>query len=216
MSYIASSLMLTNEPLRLGRRRVLAAPRLSGAVAVVTTVYFLNFDEHVGVEARQAVAAERGQHDRLVRRDLQQLADLFARPRGVPRDERDVLDVREALEPARHRQPQRHRRLGVGAANRRQQRRREAHARIVGVDPVPREVAEPDRRDARRCADREGERRDVADDQPGAELAQRRASRWPRASPGRCGTTAARRMLSASSSVSASTCTTPVSHSSVL
>ena len=136
-------------------------------------MYFLNFDRLRGVEARQPVAAERREHDRLVGRDLQDLADFRPRARGVPGDERDVLDVREAVEPARHRQLQRHRRLGVGAADGRQQRRRQPHARIVGVDPVPGEVAQRHRRDAGGGAHREGQRRDVADDQAGAELAQR-------------------------------------------
>ena len=106
-------------------------------------------------------------------RDLERLADLFARARGVSGHERQIAHVREALESTRHRQPERHRRLGVRTANGRQQRRRETHARIVGVDPVPREVRQPNRRNARRGADREGERRDVADNQSGAQFAQR-------------------------------------------
>ena len=164
--------MLTNDPFRSDERRVLAraAHRHVGGR---DDGVLLELRQQVGVEPRQPVAAERRQHDRLVRRNLQQLADLFARLRRVAGDEGDVLDVREALEPARHRQPQRHRRLGVGAADRRQQRRRQPDARIVGVDPVPGEVAEADRRDAGRGADRKGQRRNVADDQPRAELAQR-------------------------------------------
>ena len=87
-------------------------------------------------------------------------------------DKRNVFDVREALEAARHRQPQRHRRLRIRAADGWQQRRREPHARVVGVNPVPGEVAEADRRDAGGRANRKRERRDVADDQAGAQLAQ--------------------------------------------
>src|SRR5204862_6696981 len=40
------------------------------------------------------------------------------------------------------------------------------------VDPVPREVAEADRRNARGAADGERQRGDVADDDAGAELAE--------------------------------------------
>ena len=47
------------------------------------------------------------------------------------------------------------------------------HARVVGVDPVPGEVAKSDRRDAGRSTHCEGERRDVSDDQPGTQLTQR-------------------------------------------
>ena len=83
------------------------------------------------------------------------------------------LTFDEVVEAARHRQLQRHRRLGVGAADGRQQRRREPHARVVGVDPVPGEVAERHGGDAGRRAHGEGQRRDVADDEAGAELAQR-------------------------------------------
>ena len=83
----------------LGERRVLARAA-QRHVGRRDHRVFLELRQHVGVESGQAVAAERGQHDRLVRRHLQHLADLFARPRRVPGDERDVLDVREALEPA--------------------------------------------------------------------------------------------------------------------
>ena len=81
----------------------------------------LELRQRVGLESGQTVAAERREDNRLVGRQLQRLAHLLARLRGVPRDERDVLDVRKGLESATHGQAQRHRRLRIRRPDGRQQ-----------------------------------------------------------------------------------------------
>ncbi len=116
-----------------------------------------------------AVAAERRQHDRAIAGD----AELSPRIRGVAgrsaRDERDVADAsRHRLEPAVQRQTQRARRRAVGAADCRDDiRRQPIERRIDAVDPVPGEVADRPPRARRR-----GRRRRT----PAAECRRPRAS----------------------------------------
>ena len=133
----------------------------------------------------------------------------------MPGDERHVHDGVERREAAVHRQPPRRVSLTIGRADRRQQVRRAGEMRrIAFVDPIPGEVGEDDRRDARGCCGRAGERRRIGD-RPGARRARRRSSASStRTAVEASGRTRRRAGWSADSSRRRlSICTTPVSHS---
>ncbi len=94
----------------------------------------------------------------------------------VASDERDVFDTRDGVESASHWQPQALRRLPIRLADLRD------HGRCFGlevlgigaVDPVPREVADHQRRDACPGSGRAGEWRCIRNHQPDALFSQQR------------------------------------------
>jgi len=94
------------------------------------------------------VAAERDEQQRLILRQAEAIADIFARVGGVSGDEGEVDDRGKRFEAARERQAPRRfgQRVPRGQAIDQAGRLRQ-FIFVRGVDPVPREVAETNRAD---------------------------------------------------------------------
>ena len=163
------------------------------------------------VQPGQPESAERREHDWLLGGQLKLLA-TSPRPRGVPRDEGDCSCSRSSRIPPTW-QPQRHRRLGVCAANRREERAPARHGQPGS--PVPGEIAETI--DGMPATPRRRMRSGGMS--PAMRPAPTRAAcavRWRRASPCRCGTTGPGGCCRPRPASARSSSTPPVSDSSVL